>query len=228
VDQRLVDFVKFRLGLRRLSLVVGPVMFSLRTGHFSSAITGRAMDAGGNALPWYTYPAIRFLSQHDFTDADVLEFGGGQSTIWWAERARSVLCLDPHDVWVKWLQARVPQNATVHLLPDLSSTPGLLGEKQFDIIVVDAGTQENPGPDRIGNMATAVSRRKPGGMIVVDNSTTPEWAEPISKIAAEDNLARVDFIGFSPGGMREYGTSIYFKEVPKYLLTAKPPRWPIY
>jgi hypothetical protein len=227
VNQDLVDFLKFRLGLRRLSVVAGPVMFSLRTGHFFSAITGRPMDARGNALPWYTYPSIRFLSQHDFTDADVLEFGGGQSTTWWARRAKSVLCLDPHIYWVKWLQARVPQNATVHYLPNLDSTSAILGERQFDIIVVDAGTEEKPGLDRIGNMSTAVSRIKPGGMIVVDNSTTPEWAGPISKIAVEHNFARVDFVGFAPGGVREYGTSVYFREVPKYFLNGEAPRWPI-
>lgn len=33
------------------------------------------IDRDGNPIPWYTYPAIEYLSQFDVTDKDVFEFG---------------------------------------------------------------------------------------------------------------------------------------------------------
>ena len=60
----------------------------------------RAVDKKGDPIPWYTYPAIDFLLLRDYRDKNILEFGSGQSTLWWAARAKFVLSLeeDPHSV----------------------------------------------------------------------------------------------------------------------------------
>src|SRR5262245_56791293 len=68
-----------------------PIRFSKNTGHFLSSLKARAVDKDGNPLPWYTYPAIDFLRRKCFAERTVLEFGSGQSTLWWAARARSVV-----------------------------------------------------------------------------------------------------------------------------------------
>ena len=39
-----------------------PVAFSLWSGHFKSSLKERAVSAKGDALPWYSYPAIQFLA----------------------------------------------------------------------------------------------------------------------------------------------------------------------
>src|SRR5947209_1387749 len=69
--------------------LVTPIRFSRVTGHWRSSIAASAKTRSGEAIPWYTYPAIDFLSQRDFAGKRVLEFGGGQSTIWWSQRADS-------------------------------------------------------------------------------------------------------------------------------------------
>ncbi|MFT6408402.1 MAG: hypothetical protein ACJAQ6_001820 [Arenicella sp.] len=46
-----------------------------------------------SAIPWYTYPSIDFLKFRDFSNKTVLEFGGGQSTLWRASKASSVVTL---------------------------------------------------------------------------------------------------------------------------------------
>jgi hypothetical protein len=53
---------------------------SVCSGHFRSSVNGKALSQAGVPLPWYTYPAIDFLTQRDFRGRSVLEFGGGQST----------------------------------------------------------------------------------------------------------------------------------------------------
>ncbi len=76
-----------------------PVRWSLISGHFRSSLARRAMARDGTPVPWYTYPAIAFLAQRDFRNKNVLEFGGGQSTFWWAGRARSVTVIEEDARW---------------------------------------------------------------------------------------------------------------------------------
>lgn len=54
----------------------------------------RACWANCGPLPWYTYPAIEFLSARPFRDRSVREFGGGQSTLRWVACARRDLTIE--------------------------------------------------------------------------------------------------------------------------------------
>lgn len=87
--------------------------------HFRSSIATTAMTANGTPLPWYTYPAAGFLSQRDFVGRRILEFGGGQSTLWWANRAQSVLTIEEGEVWYHSLKGKVPDNVELrHVAAD--------------------------------------------------------------------------------------------------------------
>ena len=74
--------------------VITPFRFSFRTGHWGSSLRSKAIDVSGNPLPWYTYPAIDFLAARRFDGKTVLEFGGGQSTLWWSPRTRHVTTIE--------------------------------------------------------------------------------------------------------------------------------------
>lgn len=39
------------------------------------------VDRDGNPLPWYTYPAIEYLSQFDYGEKTIFEFGCGYSSL---------------------------------------------------------------------------------------------------------------------------------------------------
>ena len=79
--------------------ILTPVHFSVRTGHFRSSLRRRAADSEGNSIPWYTYPMIDFLKHKEYTGRAVLEFGAGQSTHWWAQRAAQVISFEANQVW---------------------------------------------------------------------------------------------------------------------------------
>jgi len=64
-----------------------------------------------------TYPAIDFLAQRDFHNCDVLEFGGGQSTLWWSAKARSVLTIERDAAWFARLRSQVGPNVSLHHIP---------------------------------------------------------------------------------------------------------------
>ena len=61
---------------------LGPILFGYRTGYFLSGFKMEAVSKNGDPVPWYTYPIIDFLKYRNFDNKTVLEFGGGQSTLW--------------------------------------------------------------------------------------------------------------------------------------------------
>ena len=52
------------------------------------------LDRDGNPIPWYTYPAIEYLSQFDYSQKKIFEFGTGYSSMYWAKRAQKVISIE--------------------------------------------------------------------------------------------------------------------------------------
>ena len=57
-------------------------IFLVNYGFFKSVLRRASIDRRGLPIPWYTYPAIDFLVQIDFSDKTVFEYGCGNSTLW--------------------------------------------------------------------------------------------------------------------------------------------------
>lgn len=49
--------------------------FNVEFGFLRTTLTRKCQDAAGNWLPWYTYPAIEYLKQLDFSQKTVFEYG---------------------------------------------------------------------------------------------------------------------------------------------------------
>jgi hypothetical protein len=94
--------------------ILTPVLFSLRSGHFRSSFKGYAVSAKGEPIPWYTYPCIEFLRQRSYEDKRVLEFGGGQSTLWWARLARHIVTFEGDIDWYNQIKVTMPANVDLH------------------------------------------------------------------------------------------------------------------
>jgi len=98
-----------------------PISFSINSGHFISSFKKAAFDKNLTPIPWYTYPSINFLETRSFSDKTVLEFGGGQSSIWWGLRAKNVVTLEgdhpvfsPTHEWAQKLKKSLPRNVELH------------------------------------------------------------------------------------------------------------------
>lgn len=197
-------------GLRRIvTALLTPWVFSINSGHFRSSMRSRAVDPRGRPLPWYTYPAIEFLSDQDYSSRTVLEFGAGQSTLWWASRAREVVALESDPAWYRELARCVPANVTLVSLPlTLEGLDELLGSRSFDIVIVD-------GLDRLRAAGESLERVSQGGMVVVDDSESfwsPEGSYPIIDIFRSGGFRRVDFYGYAPGVILPRCTSVFFRD----------------
>jgi predicted O-methyltransferase YrrM len=53
----------------------------------------------GTLFPWYTKPFLENLSQWNLSEATILEFGGGWSTIWYSKKAKRVVTIETNRQW---------------------------------------------------------------------------------------------------------------------------------
>ena len=195
--------------IRRITIaVITPVLFSHRTGHFRSSLRKAAMSKSGEPLPWYTYQSIEFLHHRPYADKVVLEFGGGQSTLWWAKRARHVVTFEGDREWHALLAARVPENVDLHRIDAdngaacVRAVESILQSKPcqtFDVVVIDGLYRTE---------LVEVARRVVAntGIIICDNAEGYGFQEAF----ARSGLMRVDFVGNAPGVMLPHATSVFF------------------
>jgi hypothetical protein len=220
MEIRFRNTIAFRAMRKIGTAVLTPVYFSLGTGHFRSSIASKALDAQGKPLPWYTYPAIDFLSGVDFSGQSVLEFGAGQSTLWWAERAARVFSVEQDGPWFEAVLKAIKSklNVEVHLTEssEFAATP--LG-RIFDVIVIDGG-------DRFLCAQAALKMLQAGGVIVLDNSEGfwgAAGSYPIIDLFEREGFMRVDFYGFAPGVSKRHCTSLFFRQDARIFRDLKPP-----
>jgi hypothetical protein len=189
--------------------ILTPVVFSYHSGHFRSSLKSKAVDNSGKPLPWYTYPAIDFLRQKDMADKSVLEFGAGQSTLWWAERAKSIVSFESNRSWYCHLLGQVP--AKVRFLwtdGSASNMQSEISESKFDVIIVD-------GVNRLICAKMSISFLNESGAVIVDNSDCywgPDGEYPIIEFFRTNGFSRVDFYGHAPGVILPSCTSLFFKD----------------
>ena len=187
-----------------------PAYTLYRKGHFRSSFAMLAVDRNGCPLPWYTYPCIDFLRFRDFSTKRILEFGAGQSTVWWGSVAKSVLAFEGDNNWVTELNRRVPAKVSVKLvdmsssatcLRDIRATLKVADQLKYDIVVID-------GLYRSEVVPIAMEIVSPNGAIICDNAEGYRIYEAFSS----SQFRRIDFYGNAPGILLQHCTSIFFKD----------------
>lgn len=190
---------------------IAPNIIAHRSGHWRSSFKSLAVDGSGKPIPWYTYPSLDYLRRQSFAGRRVLEVGGGQSTLWWASRADSVVTIETDKAWAEQLTGIVPKNVEV-IYMDTTTDPRSVfvaavkarlerdRPQPFDIIVID-------GAYRSSFVQLARELLSPDGAIICDNSMGYGFFEAMR----ESEFSRVDFYGIAPGTSAYDATSIYFK-----------------
>jgi hypothetical protein len=171
-------------------------------GHAESRRQRACVDRHGQPIPWYTYPAIEYLSQLDHADSNVFEFGSGNSTLFWGSRARNVVSVENDPEWNRVVAGRIGQAPIeLRLVEELDDYPATIcdAEGPFDVIVVD-------GRRRYSCARQAVSQLRPGGLIVLDNS---DWYPNTASMLRAAGLIQVDMSGFGPINAYTWTTSLF-------------------
>ena len=174
-------------------------------GHLRTALTKSCVDPSGTPVPWYTYPAIEYLKQLDFSDKDIFEFGSGNSTLFWAARAKRVVSVEDDREWFELMLPKLPAQCQLLLETDLIKYPETIrrtGER-FDVVVVDGAAR---GHTRLKCSLVAAECLRDGGMIILDNS---DWLPESARVLREAGLIEVDMTGFAPISSHTQTTSIF-------------------
>lgn len=165
------------------------------------------LDNNLKPLPWITYPAIDFISQFNFTNSIVFEWGSGNSTFWWSERCKEIYSLESNLFWYNKMKPRIGSNVRyLHCAIDKNEEVELFMKQEalFDIIIVD-----NHGLFRKACCEAAIHKLKNGGIIILDNSDQCLEATLALRTAG---FYQIDFSGFAPSCSYAQTTSIFYKD----------------
>lgn len=175
--------------------------------------------------PWISYDATvqleKMLAQRE---CNVLEFGSGMSTIWFATRAKGVTSVE-HDLeWFTKVECELKSLATRYsnieykLAQDKTAytTFKAEGDETFDILLVD-------GPWRADCLKHHMHKVSSGGIIYVDNTDADSSSGDPGEISLairrlrdfskEKNGSLVRFTDFTPGSV--FATEGYMLRLPE-------------
>jgi hypothetical protein len=166
------------------------------------------VDKDGNPIPWYTYPAIEYLSQFDYRDKEIFEYGCGNSSMFGAERAKKVTSIEDNLKWFdKWQQEFSHPKLDIRWRDEGEIYENAIFEdnKKYDVIIVD-------GKRRAECALAAVKALAQGGMIILDDSdrinTSQEYVKAVAALQQAD-LIQIDFYGFCPMNNYTKTTSLF-------------------
>lgn len=176
-------------------------LLSEEYGQRKSISCWKCIDKEGNAIPWYTYPTIEYLEGLDFTGSKILEFGSGASSIWWAERAESVLAIEHDKEWFSTSAKNSRTNLKTVLAENESEYLTAASGGKFDVVIIDGIYRHHCA--RIVSDILAVN-----GLVILDNS---DWHPETARYLREKHdFLQVDFHGFGPINNYTWTTSLFF------------------
>lgn len=120
-------------------------------------------DETGLVMPYYTHPALAWLSAQNLKGKRVFEYGVGASTLWYRSRGATVQGAEISKEWAELIDCPVYEQKEIYVNA-INRVPGL-----FDFIVVDG----DPVEWRDDCVLAALPRLNAGGVLIFDN-----WMQP--------------------------------------------------
>lgn len=188
-------------------------------GHKLSRERGLPCDCNAKPLPWFTYPAIEYLNQLDLSKCNIFEWGIGNSSLFFAERAFAVYSVENDEDWFNKIQSIKLSNNHIYLEKDNNKYAQIIStfNMKFDIIVIDGKEREKCS--NISHLYLV-----PEGLIILDNSDRhPDIAEKFREL----DFLQVDMHGLGPINHYTWTTSFFFKRAACFKPKANQPTIPI-
>ncbi|WP_330205476.1 class I SAM-dependent methyltransferase [Cyanobacterium sp. Dongsha4] len=176
------------------------------SGWLNSLFQGKPVNAESNPIPWYTYPAIEFLEDKIKPDSIVFEFGGGNSTLWWASKAKQVISIESDRGWYDQIKQQMPDNVQLNLEVDETKYADFINQypdQYFDVIIVD-------GINRNSCLENSLNKLKNDGLLIFDNTDDHRYDSSL-KLLSSQGYKRIDFYGLIPSYTYKNCTSLFFK-----------------
>src|SRR3989442_618610 len=193
---------RLRSGAQLLSDIVRRAPGDLRYLASWATIRRRGRTTLEARVPYMPLSAVQFLEHHLYPGSIVFEWGGGGSTLWFADRVRTVIAVEHDRAWYAALHDKLSMGtrAECSLLlrepqPLVPETPAgylsseCVGNFQDYVHAIDAGHDEAldlvlvDGRCRASCLLRAASKVRPGGMLVLDDSDRDRYQSAAGTLA---------------------------------------------
>ena len=135
-------------------------------------------------LPWLSWPCVDYLRRHIRPEMRVFEWGGGGSTIFFAEAGCRVVTVEPNAHWRDLISARLTAgghaSARTEIRPIQASENGDGPTSAYVNAVHDGGPWDLiliDGAFRLDCLRAAKDALSPGGVLLFDNADFEEFYE---------------------------------------------------
>jgi SAM-dependent methyltransferase len=209
VRKVLYRFVPSRILLPYLLLWKGPHSRLFSTYGWARSVRRMLpIDENDEPLPWVPYCMVDLLKERLTSRMRVLEFGAGYSTLFFMNRVAHISSIEHHHIWLDWVRARVNPNVT--LIPTNKASaaeycaPITGSDDRFDLIMVD-------GIHRPESFRVALQRLTPAGVIILDDSHRPDYANVFNDAAAA-GLRFLHMRGHKAGSIGLYRSTVFYRD----------------
>lgn len=191
---------------------LGSLFSSLELRGYFESIEADEPIRKGKPIPLLTYSFIDYLENHNFSDFHLIEFGSGNSTLYFEKMFKSVTSFETNVDWYKKIKKLIKTTTTyTHIETeklengDFSVSMDVSGE---NIAIIDAGC------NRYKIAKHLLEKCKPA-FIVLDNS---EWYKNTSELISSFNYFEIPFWGYKNTEHWESCTSLFINmDDPKIL-----------
>lgn len=176
-------------------------------GWFASYTSGHAVRASGEPIPWYTYAFIHFLEPRLRDTHRVFEYGSGNSTRWYAQRAAKVVAVEHDEAWAGRIAPLLAPPSEVLTRPEGDEyVNAVRGRGPFDLVVVDGIEHLRPACAE-----AALDELSDDGVIVWDNSDRVEFERGM-EVLGPKGFRQLPFKGLGPTAVTAWETSVVYRD----------------
>ena len=191
-----------------IGLLYSSKSFLVTSGYNRSVKLKKPVRKDGSPIPWMNYGVIDLLEQRLNKDLSLYEYGSGNSTLFFASLVKDVTAVECDRGWYEYVSGSMPANVNMILLDpyDLKQYLQIVREQptKYDVIIVDAA-------DRVDCMLDAPDSLTERGVIILDDSEREDYRSGIETLRT-NGFKVLPFNGMKPGGLRAYGTTVFYKD----------------
>lgn len=204
----MIDKIKKLLRVIEAGRIFNSSPYLAETGWWRSYRAKLPLDKDGQPIPWVTYSFIDFITNRITDDLIIFEFGSGNSTFFYASKAKKVVSVEHDESWYMQIRDKTPANADIlYQVLEYGGEYCKTMTRQpfkFDIVVVD-------GRDRVNCMLNAVEGLTETGVVVLDDSERTAYQKGI-EFLVDGGFRRLDFWGIAPGLAYRKCTTVFYKQ----------------
>jgi len=174
--------------------------FELR-GYFESIASG-TVSRNNLPYPLLTHPFLDYIESHDVKEFNLIEFGSGNSTLFFEKIFNEIISFETNLEWFKKVQSKIKKTKYNFIENnDLESGKYVIDKKILNksFVLVDAAC------NRLNLVRNFISKYKPP-FFILDNS---EWYRNTSTLIVENGYFEVPFWGYKNSEHWESCTSLF-------------------